>query len=217
MKGASYKSLLVLVAAVLILPNLILLSGCATLSKNECLNADWKSIGYEDGARGYPVTRIGAHRKSCAKHGVAPNLDQYEAGRNQGLDVWCTPRNGYKIGTNGGRYNGVCPQSLEPPFMEAINQGRAVFAYANEVKAQKKEIKKAYEELDAIDKDLQAMEAELVSDGVSPLRRRKLLQDIRKLEGDQSYFLVNIQEMEQSLEDMQANLDRMRAENPYNE
>jgi hypothetical protein len=45
-------------------------TGCATLGKEECLNADWFTIGFEDGARGYPASRIGDHREACAKHGV---------------------------------------------------------------------------------------------------------------------------------------------------
>ena len=47
------------------------LSGCATMSGDECLTSDWNAIGYEDGARGYTADRIGKHRKACAKHGVS--------------------------------------------------------------------------------------------------------------------------------------------------
>ena len=51
---------------------------CATLNKDECLTADWYQIGYEDGAKGYPLSRIGKHRKACAKHGVTPDMPPYE-------------------------------------------------------------------------------------------------------------------------------------------
>ncbi len=30
-----------------------LLTGCATLSQEECVNANWQTIGFEDGIQGY--------------------------------------------------------------------------------------------------------------------------------------------------------------------
>jgi uncharacterized small protein (DUF1192 family) len=59
------------------------------------------------------------------------------------------------------------------------------------------------------------MEAEMVSDGTTPRRRVKLLREIRKLEADRALFLNDINDMEEQVADMQANLDRMKAESPY--
>ena len=50
------------------------LSGCATMSGDECMTSDWSAIGYEDGARGYTTDRLASHRKACAKHGVTPDF-----------------------------------------------------------------------------------------------------------------------------------------------
>lgn len=50
----------------------VLVSSCASLSKDECVNADWRLIGYEDGSNGAGRVRIGQHRKACADHGVVP-------------------------------------------------------------------------------------------------------------------------------------------------
>ena len=62
------------------------------MGKSECVTADWRTIGYEDGLRGYPADRIGAHRVACAKHQVAPNLPAYSDGRERGLVEYCQPR-----------------------------------------------------------------------------------------------------------------------------
>lgn len=193
----------------------LILGGCATLDKDECINADWKSIGYEDGARGYKASHIGQHRKACAKHGVAPDFDLYENGRRKGLMEWCTPRNGYRLGRQGKLYNGVCPNTLEPAFVEALDRGRALYAYEKEVTKQEEQMKKMMAELDAIEGHIHALETELVSDGVSPRRRMQLLEEIRRLEDDRRYFLNDIDDMEHTLMDMRANLERMRAEYPY--
>ena len=193
----------------------LLISGCATMGKDECLHADWQTIGYEDGARGYPGTRIGKHRKACAEHGVAPDLAAYEAGRQKGLTEWCAPRNGYYLGLKGGHYNGVCPQPLQGPFVEALGRGRAVYGYEKQVNKARQELKEMRGELETMDEDLVAMEAEMVSDGTTPRRRVKLLREIRALEADRALFLNDINDMEEQVADMQANLDRMKAESPY--
>ena len=193
----------------------LMVGGCATLDKDECLTADWQSIGYEDGARGYKASHIGSHRKACAKHGVAPDFDLYEKGRLKGLEEWCTPRNGYRQGAGGHLYNGVCPSHLAAPFMAAFEQGRAVHAYAAQIKAQESEMKKMLVDRDALDKDLEALENELVRPGVSPRGRRRLLEDIRQLEAQRNSLLNDITEMDRVLEDMNAHLARLHENNPY--
>ncbi len=199
----------------LLIAVLLLAAGCASMGKNECLHADWQTIGYEDGSRGYPGTRIGEHRKACAEHGVTPNLAAYEAGRQKGLAQWCTPRNGYRLGLRGKRYNGVCPQPLDGPFVEALEQGRAVYGYEKQVKKAKQELDGMYKDLEDMEVDLQAKEAELISDGVSPRRRVRLLYEIRQLEADRALFLNDIEDMEKQVADMNANLANMKSESRH--
>lgn len=198
-----------------ILTGMLAMVGCATLDENECLNADWQTIGFEDGARGYPATRIGSHRKACAKHGVAPDFKRYEAGRLKGLEQWCKPRNGYRMGTRGKRYNGVCPDHLAPAFVEALNRGRALYDYEKQVKKHEDELRKMHATLEAMDEDIRVLEDEMVSDGVSPRRRLKLLDEIRMLEDDRRFQMNDIAEMEHTLNDMRNNLERMRTDHPY--
>jgi hypothetical protein len=193
----------------------LLISGCASMGKDECLHADWQIIGYEDGARGYAGTRIGVHRKACAKHGIAPDMAAYEAGRLKGLQEWCTPRNGYRLGLKGNRYNGVCPQSLESPFIEAMGRGRAVHGYEKQVQKARQELKEMRAGLEAMDTDLQAMKAELISDDTTPRRRLMLLGEIRKLEADRDLHINDIEDMEDQVADMQANLRQMKKASPY--
>ncbi|MFB3107496.1 MAG: DUF2799 domain-containing protein, partial [Pseudomonadales bacterium] len=95
------------------------LSGCATMSGDECVTSDWTTIGYEDGVRGHTADRIGQHRKACAKHGVTPDFAAYQSGRDLGLVEYCQPSRGFSVGSNGGRYNGVCSVNLEGDFLDA--------------------------------------------------------------------------------------------------
>src|SRR5262245_4989219 len=100
------------------------LSGCAGMSKEECLAMDWRTIGYEDGVAGYPGDHIAQHRKACAKYGVRSDLDLYQAGRAQGLREYCQPANGYRLGSGGAVYRGVCPADLEGRFIRAFEAGQ---------------------------------------------------------------------------------------------
>src|SRR5690242_16916844 len=105
-----YLSALVLLVA-------LATSGCSTMSKDECLAVNWRTVGYEDGVAGYSGDRISQHRKACAKYGVQTDLGQYQDGRAQGLREYCKPSNGYRIGSLGGSYGGVCPADMEDNFV----------------------------------------------------------------------------------------------------
>jgi hypothetical protein len=102
-------------------------SGCATMDENECLTVDWRTVGYEDGAAGHSGERIGQHRKACAKHGVTPDLEEYQLGRDAGLREYCVPATGFRIGSQGYNYNGVCPPELDGQFVSAFESGRHLY------------------------------------------------------------------------------------------
>lgn len=106
---------------------LLALGGCATLSKKECLSADWREIGYRDGVAGYPRSRAEDHDKACREVGVGVERDVYFIAREEGLARYCEPANGYRIGIQGGGYAGVCPPQLAPEFEREYAQGRSVY------------------------------------------------------------------------------------------
>jgi hypothetical protein len=111
------------IAAAGILLSLAVLGGCATMSGDECAVSDWHAIGYEDGTRGYTSDRLGDHRKACAKHGIAPDFQAYQAGRSEGLVEYCQPSRGFNLGSKGGQYRGVCSSHNEQRFLDAYNSG----------------------------------------------------------------------------------------------
>jgi len=119
---------LAMIAAVL-----LTLSGCASMSSEECIASDWSAIGYEDGARGYTSERFSTHRKACAKHGVTADFGAYQGGREQGLVEYCQPGRGFSVGVNGGSYSGVCDANLEADFLDAYNAGHRLYALRSEV------------------------------------------------------------------------------------
>ncbi|BAP58117.1 hypothetical protein THII_3820 [Thioploca ingrica] len=113
--------------------------GCATLSKEECLQGDWKSIGYRDGTHGYNLTQIEQHQKACADYHVVPDLNAYQAGRDEGLLVYCTPSNGFNLGERVEDYNSICPPYLESAFLEQYERGLQSAYRSNEQNLEKQE------------------------------------------------------------------------------
>ena len=103
-----------------------LLGGCATLDKNQCLRADWYAVGVEDGARGQPVEHLGNHRRACAEHGVTPQTERYLAGRDEGLNSFCTYERGQAAGRAGQSYPAVCPAKLAGRFSAGYQRGKEI-------------------------------------------------------------------------------------------
>ena len=85
------------------------LSGCATLNEAECVQGDWRGIGFADGAAGKSSDRFGRHVDACAKHGVRADGAEYLRGWERGIERVCTAPNGFREGARGAALGGVCP------------------------------------------------------------------------------------------------------------
>lgn len=161
------------------------IAGCASMSTEECLTADWQAIGYEDGARGAPVSAVTHRRQACAKKaGVTVDMAAYMAGRDSGLVEFCQPPNGYALGARGGAYNGVCTGPGEHDFASAYQAGRQLYTLQHEVNAIAGSISKAHYDLDKIDKDIAYAEAALIAPETPHPERILILKDIKRLSED---------------------------------
>lgn len=112
-----------LVFGLSVLSGIYLLSGCATLSKQECMVGDWQTIGYNDGVAGYHSERLASHTKACAKASVTPDYRAWERGRQFGLKQYCTVNNAYNVGRRGRQLNNVCPAASAGVLQRANQQG----------------------------------------------------------------------------------------------
>lgn len=146
-----------------ILIGALVLSGCATLNKDECLTADWYQIGYEDGARGYSDTRIASHREACAKHGISPDFRSYQDGHSEGVIRFCTPRNGFEQGSNGYQYTGICPPSVEGEFLDAYDAGREIYAVKSSLRQLQSEQNQNESEIVRLKEEIALAEQQLFS------------------------------------------------------
>ena len=158
------------------------LQGCASMSKNECLTADWYAIGYESGIRGQREAQISEHRKACAEHGVTPNLARYLEGREAGLQKYCEPRNGYRLGRAGTSYAGVCPPGLEGAFLQSYGAGRELYKMQQNIHRLGRRIKSRQVELRDLHEHIADKQAELIAAGTTPSQRALLLTQLLDLQ-----------------------------------
>jgi len=168
-------------AATLIGSVMIALSGCATMSGDECLTSDWQGIGFDDGSKGYTADRLSQHRKACAKHGVSPDLNAYRSGRTEGLRHYCQPQRGFNLGVSGGRYNGVCAIDLEADFVDAYRSGAQLHSLRANVSSANDQIQAKRQEQEDIANSMSDAEASLIAAETTVQDRILLLAELKEL------------------------------------
>ena len=154
--------------------------GCAGMSAEECQLADWQTIGYEDGVAGYSGDAIARHRKSCAKAGVQPDRAAYELGRAEGLESYCDPINGYRVGVNGGTYRGVCNAEMEPSFLTAYHEGRELHRLRSDVGQLTSRLNYQHRMIADQKEEILDIEKALIADETTPEARIALLLDLKE-------------------------------------
>jgi len=185
------------------------LPGCATLDKDECLVADWRLIGYQDGVAGKSSAAVGTYRKDCAKHAVVPDLDAYQAGRAEGLLEYCEADNGYRLGSSGRGFSTVCPSHLEDDFRAAYNRGREIYLARSAVKSTRARIYQQQQALQDLEADKGNKLAELIADGLRAEQRVLILYEITELEQQMHSVEDEIAALEYDLDNQQAHLDSL--------
>lgn len=118
----------ILLAAGASIAALLLLSGCETVSREQCVAGDWSGLGRADGAQGHPGSRIEDIAKDCGRHGISPDVAAYMSGWNEGVRLYCTPMNGFDTGRQGKALSSVCrpgfPPTLPKPTPSGEGSGR---------------------------------------------------------------------------------------------
>jgi hypothetical protein len=191
---------------------LLALYGCATMNQSECQTADWRTIGYEDGAAGYPAERIADHRRACAKYGISPNLDAYEAGRAQGLVTYCQPSNAFQVGVNGGGYGGVCPAPMDSAFRAAFQSGHELFLLRARVAQVTQDLESARREHQQIEEQIhQRRELLEDDDHATDKQRDDARHDLHELADREDHLHERIRFLERSQQESQRDLDAYQA------
>ncbi len=185
-----------------------MLASCAGgMSKNECLYADWRAIGFEDGAAGRGADAVGARRAACAdKAGVTPDMEAYLAGREKGLDQFCRPANGFDVGSRGQRYTGACAGRDEPAFVASYEKGLALWGFVSRLDAARAALANAHADLDRINREIAANEAAIVSPATPHPARIDHLARLKYLGEERSKVRAATRDLARDVDDAEADL-----------
>lgn len=187
-------------------------SSCATMDKSECLQADWQMIGMEDGAAGRQLSYIGTRRKDCAEHGVTPNLDQYNAGRAEGLKQFCTYKNGYRHGSNGNSNSDVCQGALQGPYADGFNKGSEIYGMGKEINQMASHLRSKEAELAGLDEDIRLAESKLISRAGSKAARISQLDHYNHLKADRDALVNYLHNLNADIASKQQKRDALNAQ-----
>ena len=100
------------------------LVGCVPhLSKNQCLNTDWKQVGFSDGSQDHNPRDLSQAIQDCAEFNIKVDTHAYDLGWHKGLRRFCMPGNAYDFGVNGQYYKGNCPSDLASRFIRSYQHG----------------------------------------------------------------------------------------------
>ena len=135
----------------IVAPVLLMLAGCASLSKAQCLEGDWYEIGLSDGESGVESDRFNGYVDTCAKYGVVPDFAKYSEGRTKGLEFFCTRSNGYSEGRQGREYHNVCSGTSEELFLEGHSLGYNVHSTEEIVEDLDTKIRETYKQLETLE------------------------------------------------------------------
>jgi len=208
MRKAWKAGLLVLGAAAL--------AGCAAMNQHECQLGDWHTVGFDDGAKGVPVTRLADYAKACSKYGISPDLTAYRSGYDLGLESYCRDTNGFIVGSRGALYDGVCPATLEPQFLQGYRVGRQLFELQSAVNGLEGQIAESDRELHETAERLAAVQAAIIGDATTADQRASLLAEVSELSQRQGSLQIQLVELQRTLALRQSDLGRFRESIAYN-
>ena len=102
-----------------------LLGACANLARDRCIDVDWYTLGFEEGANGLAANPEGERQQSCTALGVQPDLATYQRGYSDGIATFCHYALGLEHGSFGKPKLTVCPVLTE--YHQGYAQGQASY------------------------------------------------------------------------------------------
>jgi len=152
----------------------ILLSGCATMSKEECRQVDWYLKGVDDATKGFPLERVIEHAKACARVDIVPDMKDYREGHAKGARLYCVPEKGYSEGRSGAAYNGICPVELEPKFLRAYRDGQELYNIQRNIDRLVSQINNNHAQIDSNYTEISQLKYDVVNSNSEQDRRYKM-------------------------------------------
>ena len=201
-----------LVGALILVAGGVVLAGCETgppMSPAQCSVADWRAVGYQDGANGRAPERFVALQQACAAAGMGADQSLYMSGRGEGLATYCVPANAFRLGLDGNSYNGVCPPEFDGPFRFAHDDGMRAHAALEALRSAEGTINSLRNDRDEIDHKIDANEAGLIA-SQSDAERQRHRDELIRLRDERNHLDGRIRDAEDNQHDRDRDVGRLR-------
>jgi hypothetical protein len=186
--------------------------GGPTMDAAQCQVADWKALGYKDGAEGRAPERFVSRQQACVGAGYGADQEAYMAGRAEGLWAWCQPEQAFRLGLNGTSYNGVCPPELDSMFRAAHADGYRAYSVTSALQSVESTISSLRSDRDDLNSKIHANQLGLERSATDAERqrhrdeldrlygeRRRLEDRLRDAERDRRYRAHDVSALRQEL------------------
>lgn len=107
----------------LLLGSIVMLNGCAIMSKNDCLSANWGLIGQNDGYN-CNGSFMQKRAQACIKHNTVLDITAYTNGYKKGLRNFCNPQTIFDYALQGKVNYQSCPMEIQNnlrPYYKVAN------------------------------------------------------------------------------------------------
>jgi len=109
--------------------------GCATMSAEQCMVADWYQLGERDALAGLGSDHLANRAEACREEGYEADTAAWYAGFDAAIPAFCTLGNGFRYGQAGNSYRYTCPPELQAEFLEGYDVGAELHALEQQVAA----------------------------------------------------------------------------------
>lgn len=111
----------------------LLTAGCATMSPEQCMVADWYQLGERDALAGLDSNHLANRAEACQEAGYEIDSQAWYAGFEAAIPAFCTLDNGFRFGIAGNSYRNTCPPALQAEFLEGYDVGAEIHSLEQQV------------------------------------------------------------------------------------
>jgi len=193
-----------IIKKLLLLLVLIQLGACAVISKDQCLNADWRKIGYDVGSNGNidKNSAFEKRKRTCEKHNAIADWKQFELGHSDGIVSFCQLDNAIALGAKGiskAINKNICSERDYPGFRDAFRAGYKLYALNTRVNESDSGISLAYNQINHHKTSILRINKRLNSKETSQKERNRLIKERQKIRSDIKYLARDIELYRQHL------------------
>lgn len=101
------------------------LTGCASISEDQCRVGNWDALGFKDGSNGITASRVSNYADECSSYDISVDTQLYLKGHAQGVENYCTPQRGFDRGESGSSFKNLCSGFVG--YEDGYEQGRIAY------------------------------------------------------------------------------------------